>query len=331
MISDEILSQFGIDGKARVSELVSGHINSTCLAQCNDGSRYIVQALNTRIFRNPDAVMKNISAVEKAFSRKDITDEVTVPHYLTTVEGDNYIENDGEIFRAYTYTEPLDLPRDRYFRAGYAFGAFINTVNRKGVKFEVTIENFHSFDDYFSSLIAADKNSPLKKIDKIIMRRLSSLRDTIAQVFTVDFPKKNVHNDAKISNVVFGEKCTVIDLDTVMSGYAAIDYGDLIRSVCTSENTDLAVIRDVSRGFARGIDGILSDDEIYSLYYGILYVTGELAVRYLIDYLSDVKYFRDKTSAECLSRANELLKQLNKFISDGDEITSIIYKAFKKQ
>jgi hypothetical protein len=165
----------------------------------------------------------------------------------------------------------------------------------------------------------------------MIMRRLDSLGETLEQVFTVDFPKRNIHGDAKISNLILKKNCTVIDLDTVMQSYAAIDYGDMIRSVCPSELLELTVIRDVTNGFALGLDGILTDDEIYSLYYGILYVTGELAVRYLIDYLSDEKYFRCKTSADCLSRANELLRQLSVFISHGEEITSIIYKSFKKK
>ena len=330
MVLDEVIQRFGISGAKRISELNSGHINNTYFAECESDKNYILQSLNRRVFRNPQAVMSNIAKIENAFSNSS-EECIAVPHYLYTEDGDNYTEYNEEIFRLYAYAEPSAENIDRFYKAGFSFGTFIKTISHKNIHLDVTIERFHSFTDYFSALISADKSSPLKKIDNSIMRRLNSLRDTIEQVFTVDFPKRNVHNDAKISNVIFGEICTVIDLDTAMPGYAAIDYGDMIRSVCATDELDFTVIRDISKGFADGLDGILSDDEIYSLYYGILYVTGELAVRYLIDYLSKEKYFKDKTSAECLSRANELLRQLNMFISAGDEITSIIYKAFKKK
>lgn len=327
---DEIMRQFGVCDTVRITEIRSGHINTTFLAESSDGERYILQSLNLNVFRSPEAVMGNTAKIEKAFADSS-KESVTVPEYLRTADGANFTKSGIGIYRSYKYAEPLPEKSDRFYMAGYSFGTFIRRLGGRNTSLETTIENFHSFSGYFSSLTAADSGSSLKKIDSIVMRKLSSLRDTLEQVFTVDFPKRNVHNDAKISNIIFGEKCTIIDLDTAMEGYAAIDYGDMIRSVCTAEQLDFTKIRDITNGFADGLGGILTDDEIYSLYYGVLYVTGELAVRYFIDYLSGEKYFRDKTSAECLSRANKLLQQLNLFIKHGGDITAIIYKAFKKQ
>lgn len=330
MVLSEVVQLFGIVGVTNITGIESGHINTTFLAECPEGERYILQSLNRSVFRNPQAVMGNIEKIEKVFD-KFPEEKVTVPRCLHGADGDNYVEYCGEVYRMYKYAEPIREQPDRFYMSGFSFGTFIKRLSGKNIRLEPTIENFHSFSGYFSALTAADSCSSLKKIDNIVMRRLDSLRGTLEQVFTVDFPVRNVHNDAKISNLIFGEKCTVIDLDTAMEGYAAIDYGDMIRSVCTAEQLDFKVIRDITAGFADGLNGILSDDEIYSLYYGVLYVTGELAVRYLIDYLSDEKYFKGKSSSDCLFRANELLRQLNMFIAGGDEITDIIYKAFKKK
>lgn len=330
MILNDIIQQFGISSAVRISEIESGHINTTFLAECTDGESYILQSLNRSVFRSPEAVMRNIAVIEKAFAEY-AEEKVTVPHYMCTPEGANFTEYGNEIYRLYTYTEPFPEKPDRFYMTGFSFGIFIRRLSVRNIRLETSIENFHSFSSYFSHLTAADSCSSLKKIDSIVMRRLDSLLDTLEQVFTVDFPMRNVHNDAKIGNVIFGERCTVIDLDTAMEGYAALDYGDMIRSVCTAEKLDLTAVRDITLGFADGLGGLLSEDEVYSLYYGILYVTGELAVRYLIDYLRDEKYFKDKTSSACLSRANDLLRQLNMFIAGGDEITAIIYKAFKKK
>ena len=327
---NDIIKCFGIDGTIQISEIKDGHINHTFLVECPGGENYVLQSINRKVFHNPENIMENINRIEKVFEAHE-EESVTIPHYICTENGQNYVEFEDEIYRMYNYTAPSENVNNKFYMSGFSFGTFIRRIGVRSIRLKPTIENFHSYSSYFSLLVSADKNSGLKKIDKIIMGRLDSLRDTLEQVFTVDFPKRNVHNDAKISNVIFGEKCTVIDLDTAMDGYAAIDYGDLIRSVCTSEQLDFKVICDVTNGFAAGLEGILTDDEIYSLYYGMLYVTGELAVRYLIDYLSEEKYFNGKSSAECLNRANELLRQLNLFISGGDELVSIIYKAFKKQ
>lgn len=325
---NEIIGKFGIGNVINASEINGGHINTTYLVETADGGLYILQSLSRRVFRSHEAVMKNISKIEKAFAESS-EEMVTVPHYLTAEDEANFIEYDGEIYRAYAYTEKADS--DSLRKTGYSFGAFIRVLSSRKIKLETTIADFHSFQKYFSALTAADSNSHLKKIDKSIMRRLASVSETLGQVFTVDFPTRNVHNDAKCSNVIIGEISTVIDLDTTMQGYAAIDYGDMIRSVCIGGELDIKAVMELTKGFADGLGGILTDDEVDSLYYGILYVTAELAVRYLTDYLSEDKYFKGKTSAECLKRANELLGQLNMFISGGDDITDIIYKAFGKQ
>ena len=54
--------------------------------------------------------------------------------------------------------------------------------------------------------------------------------------------------------MVTGETCTIIDLDTAMRGYAAIDYGDAVRSVMGA-NCDKSRIEEVKRGFLRGAGG----------------------------------------------------------------------------
>ena len=305
----DVAKSFGIGEISSISKINGGHINDTFVVESGSG-KYILQSLNSEIFPKPKTVMKNIAKLQRVFENQEQI-YVQVPHYLYNSDNLNYTENDGKIYRMYEFIESSEVYlNNKYRTAGFAFGSFLRILGGKNIKLEPAIKNYRSYSAYFAQLVAADKNSSLKKIDSVIMRRLDSLEDTLKQVFTVDFPKRNIHGDAKISNIILGKYTTVIDLDT--------------------EKLNLTIIRDTTNGFAEGLNGTLNDDEIYSLYYGILYVTGELAVRYLTDYLSGGKYFKDKTASACLSRANELLRQLSVFISHGDEITSIIYKAFKK-
>ncbi|MBR6984290.1 MAG: aminoglycoside phosphotransferase family protein [Ruminococcus sp.] len=325
----DILRRFGIENCGSISGLDNGHINRTFLAETPEG-RYIVQSLNSEVFCEPEAVMENISAVCGAFMKH--TDEyVSVPQFLTVGE-DNFILCDGELWRVYPFTcESGEYSRtEKIFCSGRAYGAFIRIMSEEKPKLKTVCEGFHDIKRYFGRLQAAMAASPMKKIDSGIIARLGSICDTLDHVFPSSFRKRIIHGDAKADNVILGDKCSVIDLDTVMYGYAAIDFGDLIRSVCRGSDYDYSVVRNAVKGFAEGLGGILSTDETDSLYYGILWVTAELAIRYLTDYISEEHYFRDKTPSECLVRANELIVQLNNFILHGDEITEMIYAAFRK-
>ncbi len=320
----EIIHSFGISEKS-VNEIGNGNINRTFHVKSDSGD-YILQNINKNIFKNPESVMKNISSVCKIFEGKDIS----VPEYLSA-DGRNYVEYNGEYWRMYRFiADCTDFKiRDKNRLYGKVFGKFIHTVNSKKFKLETAIEHFHDFGFYLSRLNMAMSGNSLKKIDSGIIMRLQSLKDTLGHIFSADFPKRIIHGDAKKDNVILGNIHYVIDLDTVMTGYAALDYGDLVRSVCTKNSLDTANLTAITKGFAEGLGGILSADEINSLYYGMLWITGELAVRYLTDWLAKDRYFSNKTPAECLRRANELLAQLNNFINSGDEITSIIYSAFQ--
>ena len=60
MLTEKLPELFGLSGKLTLTELASGHINRTFLVAAEDGSRYILQSLNSGIFRSPEKVMKNI-------------------------------------------------------------------------------------------------------------------------------------------------------------------------------------------------------------------------------------------------------------------------------
>ncbi|MDE5861215.1 MAG: aminoglycoside phosphotransferase family protein, partial [Ruminococcus sp.] len=287
----------------KISPINTGHINKTYLIESGAG-KYIMQSLNRNIFRNPHIVMENISRIATAFRRSG-QDIITVPEYLT-VHGKYYIEVNNEVWRIYEYTEQSYLLENKSYLTGYAFGKYINIINNN-IILDNTIENFHNFEMYYNRLPVGTE----KFFDK--------LRGKL-EIFG-DIPIRNVHNDAKTDNIIFGQKITIIDLDTSMRGYVAIDYGDMIRSAGT-EN-----IVDITRGFADGLDGILTPEETDSLYYGILYVTGELAMRYIIDSISERRYFITKTPEQCRRRAEDLLKQLEYF-ENNTGIKNIIRKAF---
>ena len=305
---------FGLPAAEYFAELTAGHINRTYAVVCG-GEKYVLQSLNSSVFRAPCAVMDNIERVMAAFAGADC--DVAVPHFIAA--GDKiHAAAEGEVWRMYRYITAAADAAVSPAAVGRAFGSFIRMMDGRELCGTPAIEGFHDFERYCGELEAVGG------ADREFTSELDRLRDGMRQVFGSGLEKRIIHGDAKPDNVIMGSRPTIIDLDTVMYGYAALDYGDLIRSVCGGGEPDLSVIRSATKGFAEGTEGLLTDAEVGSLYHGILWITGELAVRYLTDSLREKKYFKGKSSDDCLSRANELMEQLKAFRALGGEIKEII-------
>ncbi len=319
MDTERIPVLFGLSLPGFLTELKSGHINRTFLASCG-GKRYILQSLNREVFHRPQEVMENISRIEAAFALSD--EAVRIPHYLTA-NAQNYVTVGGEVWRMYEYIGSEQSPQaDDDSLIGTAFGAFLRII--EDVKLTEPIEHFHDYTAYFSRLELLSGG----RADRALMLRLWTLGEKLSKAFG-SVPKRNIHGDAKADNVIIGERYTVIDLDTSMEGYAAFDFGDMIRSV-SGLPADISRIKKVTEGFAEGLGGVLAAAEEESLYCGILYAVGELAVRYLTDFYSEKPYFRGKTPQQCRLRALQLMAQLDIFEKSEAAIRGIIDDSFRK-
>ena len=309
MKTELIPSFFGIKEVQSIVALDSGHINRTYLVSAATG-KYIIQALNSKVFPRPETVMSNISRIESVLS--ECTD-IRVPHLLRCGK-DNYLKTDDEIWRMYCYCEGQSFENDLYL-TGYSFGRFISVMSSSGVNIESVIDGFHNFNLYYSKL---EKYCKTEDIPDIFI----ALKEDLNNCFE-GLPDRIIHGDAKTDNIIVGRPCTILDLDTVMTGPAALDYGDMIRSVCSQE-INIDAIRELTKGFMNGTGELLTEKEKSSLFSGILWVTGELALRYFTDYHSEERYFVGKTRKQCLDRSRQLLKQLDAFITKKNEIIHII-------
>lgn len=211
-------------------------------------------------------------------------DDLVAVPHYLKCNGKNYLEKNGEIWRIYEYSNVTG--EYSAFNHGLAIGRFLKIVNSA----EIFLENssqLHNFGD-------------------------------------LNIPIRIIHGDTKADNVIFGEKLTVIDLDTVMKGYICADFGDLIRSV-TAEGYSSADVEQAVKGFAQGIDGLLTADEVDSLYSGIELIISELAERYS----GGQRNFPNKTDEQCIKRENQLKLQSEQIEKNKEEIRDIIEKYFK--
>lgn len=111
------------------------------------------------------------------------------------------------------------------------------------------------------------------------------------------------YNNTKTNNVLFDkdtlEPVIVIDLDTIMPGLIAYDFGDTVRLVAntaaedeadlTKVHLDLELFHAFSEGYIGETAGFLTDAELDSMALGAATITLELVSRFLDDYITGDK------------------------------------------
>ena len=125
----------------------------------------------------------------------------------------------------------------------------------------------------------------------------------------------------------------VIDLDTVMPGLAAYDFGDSIRfgaSTAAEDEQDLDRVRmdlELYRTFARGFVpacGGLTDAELDSLPWGARLMTLECGLRFLTDYLSGDVYFSTAFPEHNLVRARNQFRLVEDMEEKWEDMRRIV-------
>lgn len=119
-------------------------------------------------------------------------------------------------------------------------------------------------------------------------------------------PLRVTHNDTKLNNILFdaesGKGLCIIDLDTIMPGLAANDFGDSIRfgaSTAEEDERDLDKVHfDINlyelyvKGYLEMARDVLTPEELESLPWGARLMTFECGIRFLMDFLQEIRISR---------------------------------------
>lgn len=339
----EIAKQFRLNGKIlEINPYGSGHINDTFrLILEKDGVKkaYILQRMNGEIFKNRDELMENIMRVTSFLKKKIVAqggdpDRETL-QIIPTCEGEPYYkEEDGDGWRIYPFitdTVSYDLAEsaEDFNRSGYAFGNFQYLLaDFPAEELHETIVNFHNTVDRFEKFkkaVEADAVGRAKDVQdeiRFIMDREQDCHFFGDLLAKKELPLRVTHNDTKLNNVLFdresGKAICVIDLDTVMPGFAAHDFGDAIRfgaSTAAEDEKDLdkvtcsmELFKAYFDGFMEGCRGSLTRREVETLPMGAKIMTFECGMRFLTDYLEGDVYFKTHYEGQNLDRTRTQLK-----------------------
>lgn len=358
-LANDIKNAFGIGGETVKAEAFgNGNINDTYLVYIQSGdsiARYIFQRVNRAVFTNPEDIAKNVSGVTthianklRLAGEKDIERRV-VKYYRNISGGYYHITESGDYWRvmSYIYDSVCFDTADNtlLFNTGVAFGEFQRLLSDFPAEtLCVTIPDFHNTPARYAQLAlaaGADAFSRLCEVkaeyDYLLSQsenacRLCRLADSGA------IPLRVVHNDTKCNNVMFdaktGRNLAVVDLDTVMPGLIAYDFGDAVRFAANPGGEDCEDLSEVfldtdafaafARGYVGQIRGSVSRFELDTLADGVLAVTLELAARFLTDYLCGDSYFKCKKERHNLIRARAQIALARDIITKIPTIGSVL-------
>ncbi|MBO5378811.1 MAG: aminoglycoside phosphotransferase family protein [Clostridia bacterium] len=335
--------------------LGNGHINSTFLVTTSRG-KYVIQKINTSIFKDVNGLMSNVQAVTHHIRKKARAEgcdpERATLHFMPTPNGDRYLNLNGDVYRIYVYVdnaytiEKMENEEDFYW-AGVAFGKFANDLSDfDASKLSETIANFHNtvsrYNDFEKAVEANISGRRDEVTDEIefVRARKSFTSLFVDRLNDGSLPVRVTHNDTKINNVLFDEASnrpsTVIDLDTVMPGSYLYDFGDAIRSGATHAaedeknldlvDFDLGLYEAFTKGYLSQCKDSLTEVEIELLPYASIMLTLECGMRFLGDHLNGDVYFRIHREGHNLDRCRTQFKLVSEMENKIEEMKKIIEK-----
>ena len=348
-------------GEKKAAPFGNGHINNTYLITI-DGvkERYILQRINSYVFTRPKDVMENMQRVT-AFLRGKIAAEGGNPDRETIAlvpsrSGEAYAEDpEGQVWRVMLFvpdTFSPELPDDLNIleECGGAFGRFARLLDDfPASSLHETIHAFHDTPARLSQLEDASRQDPCGRL-KDVQEEMAFARGCAAETHVLTdalaagkLPLRVTHNDTKVNNVLLDrntEKAVcVIDLDTVMPGLLAYDFGDAIRvGACSAaedeQNLDLIHLempkyRAFARGFLSQLKGMLSRDELLSLEAGARIMTLENGLRFLADHLNGDVYFKIHRPGQNLDRARAQFALFRDMEKHSAEMKAILLELYE--
>lgn len=360
-----VLAREVVDTAYDLGEIISiekygtGHINDTFLVLINKENKtekYILQRINTNIFKDPVSLMENIEGITRHIRKKveeksgDVKREVL--NIVRTKEDKSYFVINEMYFRMYDFIidartyDKVENIKD-FEESAYVFGCFQNQLSDyDAISLHETIKNFHdtaSRFEKFKEVLAKDVKDRAKDVEEEIKFFLDN--EYLAHILCDmtkegKLPYRVTHNDTKLNNIMIDDKerkaICIIDLDTVMPGLAINDFGDSIRFGANNALEDeldfkkatlnVELFEAYTKNFIKGCAGSLTENELDMLHMAAMVMTYECGMRFLTDYLDGDNYFKISREKHNLDRARTQINLVKDMQSKEELMKSIVNK-----
>jgi Ser/Thr protein kinase RdoA (MazF antagonist) len=317
----------------------SGNVNATFLVTVGapGEGRFILQRLNSSVFKNPAAVIANLRVVANHVQHRLQLErpaagrrwEVPVP--IAAQDGRYFfVDQFGEYWRAMTFLANGEAPetvRGEHHaqEAGYALGrmhALLGDLDPASLV--VTLPGFHQtplylerYQEIAAGMAIQENPAEVRSCRRFIVERQAMVGVLEEARRDGRLVVRPIHGDPKISNILLdrdtGRAMAMVDLDTVGPGLIHYDLGDCLRSCCNPAGEeakalgevrfDLDLCRAILAGYALAAANSLTADDREFLYDAVRLLAFELGLRFFTDYLEGDRYFNVRYPGQNLQRA----------------------------
>ncbi len=335
----DVAARFGAASRpADIQEYGSGNINKTFLVTPADGQGepFLLQRLNTRVFQQPDRVMRNIRSVMRHLEKRSVPPAPAagrrweVPHVLLTGEGlDHWLASDGSYWRALRFigqSQTIDAVRDpdQAREVGFALGTFHSLLSDLPIsELTDTLPGFHIAPEYLARYDAVARSASARPSaeETWCSQFIAQHRDWVPVLEDARerglLRLRPIHGDPKVNNILFdattGQAIGMIDLDTIKPGLAQYDIGDCLRSSCNPDGEeterwqnvrfDPVLGRAVLEGYLAVARGFFDAADFDFLPASVRLIAFELGLRFFTDHLEGDVYFKVTRRGQNLARA----------------------------
>ena len=352
-----IIQQFDIMGEVtKVKIYGSGHINTTYRVNTTEED-YILQKVNTAIFKNMDQLVENVAGVteylREAIEKRGGNPRRETLQVIRTKDGCNYYKgDDGYSYRMYYFItdascyDIVEKPED-FYESAVTFGKFqCLLASYPAETLHETIPNFHHTAKRYETFLQAVEQDVYNRASEVqeeiafVMKRAEEMHILTDMLEKGELPLRVTHNDTKLNNIMIdnetGKGICILDLDTVMPGLSVNDFGDAIRfgaNTALEDETDLnkvsldlGLYEIFAKGFLEGCQGILTENERKMLPMGAKMMTLECGMRFLTDYLEGDTYFKIHRKHHNLDRCRCQFALVADMERKWDKMTEIVQK-----
>jgi N-acetylhexosamine 1-kinase len=350
----EIIAIFLSSPLHQIVPLKGGHIHDSWLVTTTDFVSYILQRINTQVFPDIDNLMGNIQTVCN-YLKENFPEEKNLVLVSTRDNQPSYFSKEGDVWRMFAYIDHdvsnrMNNRLSHYFEAGKVTGKFnLKLANLPLNKVTTLLQDFHNTSKRYQKLMEMIDYLPSSVLEPCrseiswLQQHSQNLGNIWTGLTQNLIPWRINHNDTKLENILFdkesGQGICLIDLDTVMPGNLLFDFGDAIRSMTNSSFEDepnlenvhfrFDIFEEYTKGFIDSSFPILSHDEIALLPIAPYIISIEQGIRFLSDYLSGNKSYKNDYPEQSLIRCRTQFKLAQEMEANMDRMRGSIHQIIR--
>ncbi len=338
---NNILSNFDVNpSNLTYKRIDTGYINDSFYVSKDGERKYVLQKINTNVFKKIEAIKNNINL---SINKLDDINYHKIKFLNTSTESIFY-NSKKDYWRLMEYVsgsytkDNAENINDAY-EAGRILSLFhLLLKDEDPTRYIDTLDNFHKLPYRINEFEVALENSNTNLIKECSeeINYSKEMFDRLNVFYNSELPERICHNDAKLNNILFSSSdkgLCMIDMDTIMKGYFHYDFGDAVRTIvnpASEEEKDLSKIIFNKSLFKAFIDGLKSNGDFLSkkecelLPLSTALMPFIHGLRALTDYLNGNIYYKVSYPKQNLIRSRSLFAFSKLALEHKDYMKEII-------